>query len=234
MNIVRLLWYIAFFIVLSEFLIAPHDEADEESSTSPTWIRGDRPISTIMQEESENKEENGTPRFQVNNTININRWSNEEEYGVKKDFIYCIWHHGYLISYISKKKHLQEQFLQAFGYGKNANKFVKITFSYYISNDSEKRSQHNETCFSNQATYIWSESALYFLGPKSLYWLTLFIVSVSETSTMVELPVCLCHDESDRLLSKLLTVLTQKVHIIIVSCTNAMITNSNLISTVGS
>ena len=54
----------------------------------------------------------------------------------------------------------------------------------------------------DQAVYIWSVPPLYLLGPKPLFWCTLFAINVPETSVTIELP-CLCADEYYELLSRL-------------------------------
>ena len=48
-------------------------------------------------------------------------------------------------------------------------------------------------CIDDQKKFIWSSSALYLLGPKTLFWLTLFAVHVRESSITINLP-CLCSD----------------------------------------
>ena len=51
-------------------------------------------------------------------------------------------------------------------------------------------------------TYVWSEAVLYIFGPKPLYWLTLFAVSIDEVDVTTELP-CLCSNVYGDLLSRL-------------------------------
>ena len=96
--------------------------------------------------------------------------------------------------------------------GKPPTEFVKITYKFkvllpvanstnntamYYGNDDDEF-----TCVENQTKFIWSSSALYLLGPKPLFWLTLFAVNIRESSVTIHLP-CLCSDVYDDLLSRL-------------------------------
>ena len=50
-----------------------------------------------------------------------------------------------------------------------------------------------------QKKFIWSNSALYLLGPEPLLSLTLFAVNARQSSITIHLP-CLCNDAYDDLL----------------------------------
>ena len=123
----------------------------------------------------------------------------------------CIEEYDDLESYILSNKRLLGKLRKTFfksNYG--TSKFVRITYSfrayYTISNSSrskncsyypniKKCSYHHD-----QTTYIWSESALYLLGPKRLFWLTLFAINIPEADVTIELPG-LCKEVINDLLS---------------------------------
>ena len=87
--------------------------------------------------------------------------------------------------------------------GKAASNFVKITYNFQTSDDQDLIEEDSITnCSSQQSTYIWSEAALYLLGPKPLFWCTLFAVNIREFKVTIELP-CLCSDVYSTLLSRL-------------------------------
>ena len=73
---------------------------------------------------------------------------------------------------------------------------------YYNDDDDDDDDDCKFVCINDQKKFIWSSSALYLLGPKPLFWLTLFAVHVRESSITVNLP-CLCSDVYDDLLSRL-------------------------------
>ena len=73
----------------------------------------------------------------------------------------------------------------------------------YYDNDNDGDDGEGELiCMDDQKKFIWSSSALYLLGPKPLFWLTLFAVDVRESSITINLP-CLCSDVYEDLLSRL-------------------------------
>ena len=86
--------------------------------------------------------------------------------------------------------------------GRGASQFVKITYNFQTSNDTKSVEGSATSCLPQRSTYIWSEAVLYIFGPKPLYWLTLFAVSIDEVDVTIELP-CLCSDVYDDLLSRL-------------------------------
>lgn len=97
-----------------------------------------------------------------------------------------------------------------YGTGKGVAKFIIITYNfqtpnsinYDTENDTNVTIGNSSNCSEHQTRYIWSESPLYLLGPKPLFWFTLFAVNVPETSATIDLP-CLCDDAYDSLLSRL-------------------------------
>ena len=97
--------------------------------------------------------------------------------------------------------------------GKTLTEFVRITYRFKVllpvsnhannSTDTNNDDDDDEfTCMDNQKTFIWSSSALYLLGPKPLFWQTLFAVHVQESSITINLP-CLCNEAYDNLLPRL-------------------------------
>ena len=108
---------------------------------------------------------------------------------------------------INDKKLLRTITEAFFVTGKSASAFVKLNYNFQ---SFAKERNTNETilenedliCTDHQTTYIWSESVLYLLGPRPLYFLTLFAVNVSEVSLNIELP-CLCSGVQFDLLARL-------------------------------
>ena len=115
----------------------------------------------------------------------------------------CIREYIDLEKYVLNNEILMENLAETFfTTGKAASNFVKITYNFQTSNDKELEEDNITNCSSQQSTYIWSEAALYLLGPKSLFWCTLFAVNIREVKVTIELP-CLCSDVYDDLLSRL-------------------------------
>ena len=73
-------------------------------------------------------------------------------------------------------------------------------------------------CTNHQTVYIWNESPLYLLGPKQLFWSTLFAINVPETSVTIELP-CLCKEVYYKLLSRLTYLVCKQSETISCACT---------------
>ena len=118
----------------------------------------------------------------------------------------CIGQYIDLEIYVLNNKTLTEKLAQTFfNTGKAASKFVKITYHFQTSSNIQ---DNIINCSSQQSTYIWSEAALYLLGPKAMYWFTLFAVNIYEIDVTIELP-CLCNDVYNSLLSRL-TYLVRK------------------------
>ena len=84
-----------------------------------------------------------------------------------------------------------------FSTGHNPTKFVKLIYNFKVS-DSTNSVAH---CSNRTATYIWSDSALYLLGP-TLVWSTFFALDISGYWIIIDLP-CLCFKEYGDLLSRL-------------------------------
>ena len=126
----------------------------------------------------------------------------------------CIGKYGDLEKYILSNKDLIDNLTEVyFKTGETHAEFVKITYKFKVSlpanSTNDTISYGNDdgelvefTCVDNQKKFIWSSSALYLLGPKPLFWLTLFAVIVPESSVTVQLP-CLCSDAYDDLLPQL-------------------------------
>ena len=115
----------------------------------------------------------------------------------------CIDNYRDLELYVTSNKELIEGLKSAFFYtGEAPSKFVKLLYSYtvyYYTNDS---AESVGNCFNSTSKYIWSDSALYLLGPQTLAWFTFFAVNTPEITTTVDLP-CLCYDDYNSLLSRL-------------------------------
>jgi len=120
----------------------------------------------------------------------------------------CISKYRELNSYILKQQDILDKLTEAFFRdGEDASQFVKINYNFKLhlnsTNNESNGTMEDDSfnCTDEHELYIWSSSALYMLGPKPLFWLTLFAVNVGETSVTIELP-CLC-GSYDRLLSRL-------------------------------
>ena len=125
----------------------------------------------------------------------------------------CINEYRYLESYVLSNEDLMGKLTELFiKTGKSFTEFVKITYKFQILlpvdntnniNDTDDNGDDGEfTCINDQKKFIWSTSALYLLGPKPLFWQTLFAVHVTSSSIIINLP-CLCNDVYDDLLSRL-------------------------------
>ena len=86
--------------------------------------------------------------------------------------------------------------------GRAAAAFVKITYNFRTCYNNQPATDNISNCSSQHSTYIWSETALYLLGPRAMFWYTLFAVNICEVDVTVELP-CLCGDAYNDLLSRL-------------------------------
>ena len=96
------------------------------------------------------------------------------------------------------KENLQMYF---FVTGEAPSKFVRLVYSYQISNDSNN-STDVVSCFTQQSKYVWSEHFLYLLGPRALLWSSFFAVGITENEVTIDLP-CLCQNVHSNLLSRL-------------------------------
>ena len=132
----------------------------------------------------------------------------------------CIKTYHELDLYIRKNSGVKENLTNAFFVtGKTPSRFVKLTYKFQVANDTDAvfagEDNYYTSCFDHQSKYIWSDHFLYLLGPKPLFWFTLFAVGPVENETTIELP-CLCHDVYGSLLSRL----TYMVLIIIIYMTD--------------
>ena len=134
----------------------------------------------------------------VNNDNEANGYGNSSS---------CINEYRYLESYVLNNEDLMGELTERFfKTGKSFTEFVKITYKFQIFLSVDNTNNTNDTryydnndddgefkCISDQKKFIWSTSALYLLGPKPLFWQTLFAVHVTSSSIIVHLP-CLCND----------------------------------------
>ena len=115
----------------------------------------------------------------------------------------CIDNYRDLELYVKGNIELIEGLKSVFFYtGEAPSKFVKLLYNFKVSNNVNDSFELTENCSNHTSKYIWSDSALYLLGPQTLAWFTFFIVDVPEISATVDLP-CLCHNDYDSLLSRL-------------------------------
>ena len=111
--------------------------------------------------------------------------------GKKGDnFSACILQYRDLEKHILNNSDIVEKLKETFyRTGKYVSTFVYITYSAPIGislNQSNGTADLNLddvdidiNCTDHQAVHIWSESPLYLLGPKPLFWFTLFAVNVA-------------------------------------------------------
>ena len=126
------------------------------------------------------------------------------------EVVNCIRYYADLETYVINNRALVENLTEifftsqtgTFFTGRGASQFVKITYNFQTSNGMKSVEGRATSCLLQQSTYIWSEAVLYIFGPKSLYWLTLFAISIDEVDVTIELP-CLCNDVYNDLLSRL-------------------------------
>ena len=120
---------------------------------------------------------------------------NEERYS---EIDGCIFSYTDLEAYILDDKAILKNLTEAFFRTdiSDVTKFLRITYNVQMSSSTDF------DCTYHPTIYIWSEAPLYLLGPKHLFFLTLFAVDVSEISVTIKLP-CLCRNFSYDLLSRL-------------------------------
>lgn len=118
----------------------------------------------------------------------------------------CIRNYAELESYILNNETVLSEIVEAFfKTGKAPSNFVKITYDFQIPDNSHNDTmdfEENNNCTDRQDVYFWSSSPLYLLGPKSLYYATLFAVNVDEERLTISLP-CLCEELHGIILSRL-------------------------------
>ena len=93
---------------------------------------------------------------------------------------------------------IEELKIAFFSTGNNPTKYVKLIYNFKVSDSTTNSVAH---CSNKTTTYIWSDSALYLLGP-TLVWSTFFALDISGYWITIDLP-CLCFDEYGELLSRL-------------------------------
>lgn len=129
----------------------------------------------------------------------------------------CIGDYIDLEIYIMNNKEIMEALTKTFfTAGKTASKFVKITYNFQTSNNGT-RSIEDRTTNRQQSTYIWSETALYLLGPRALYWFTLSAIRIEEVDATIDLP-CLCNDAYNSLLSRLTYLVCTTIYVRTCNC----------------
>ena len=135
----------------------------------------------------------------------------------------CIRKYQDLQLYVLNNEDLMDSLTQLFfETGKSLTEFVRITYKFtillpvdYYSNNSSNITTDYENedgefaCIDSRKKFIWSNSALYLLGPEPLLWQTLFAVHVRESSITIHLP-CLCSDVYNDLLSRLTYLVSLK------------------------
>lgn len=125
---------------------------------------------------------------------------NETDDGIED--IKCIGQYIDLEMYVLNNKILMEKIAEAFfTTGSSASTFVKITYNFQTSNSRQFVEDNITNCYSQQSAYIWSETAVYLLGP-AMYWCTLFAVKINPVDVTIDLP-CFCDDAYSSLLSRL-------------------------------
>ena len=136
-------------------------------------------------------------------TDNYNNSSDELELENFTKASTCISQYNELERYVESNDTLKQNLAEAFfKSGHLPSKFVNITYEFCSCNQNNNGLINRSNCDNRQNTYIWSESALYLLGPQPLCWLTFYAVCVSTNNVTVQLP-CICSDVSDSLLSRL-------------------------------
>lgn len=116
----------------------------------------------------------------------------------------CIGSYYELEVYIKGNREVIKGLKNAFfATGETPSTFVKLLYNFQVSNSTNNLKEFDYVECSNTTTaYIWSESALYLLGPRTLVWFTFFAISTPEISVAVQLP-CICNDVYSDLLSRL-------------------------------
>ena len=112
------------------------------------------------------------------------------------EFNSCITKYSQLESYILNNDDLLRTFTESFfRTGERNSQFIKFTYNFKLcsNGNSSDYEYYAKNCTSSQVAYIWSESVLYLLGVRPLFWLTLFAVNVPETKATIKLP-CFCSD----------------------------------------
>ena len=126
-----------------------------------------------------------------------------EETASCNENVSCIDNYYDLEMYIKGNREVIEGLKGAFLFtGDAPSKFVKLLYHFKVSSVINDSAELFGNCTNQTSKYIWSDSALYLLGPGTLAWFTFFAVDIPEITTTIDLP-CLCYDEYDSLLSRL-------------------------------
>jgi len=70
--------------------------------------------------------------------------------------------------------------------GEDPTEYIEITYLFQIPSSGPDGS--DDTCVFIERKYIWSTSPVFLLGPKALFWLSLFTIGVNEESVVLRLP----------------------------------------------
>lgn len=126
-----------------------------------------------------------------------------EETASCNENVTCIDSYYDLEMYIKGNREVIEGLKSAFlSTGDAPSKFVKLLYHFRVSNLINDTAELFGNCTHKTSKYIWSDSALYLLGPGMLASFTFFAVDIPEITATIDLP-CLCYDEYDSLLSRL-------------------------------
>ncbi|XP_065882918.1 uncharacterized protein [Dysidea avara] len=109
----------------------------------------------------------------------------------------CLREYAELESYILNNTVVLSEIVKAFfKTGEAPSDFVKIKYEFELYDNS------TNNCTKHRDLYFWSSSPLYLLGPRSLFFTTIFAVDVAEERLHLPLP-CLCKQGHGALLSRL-------------------------------
>ena len=118
------------------------------------------------------------------------------------DYNYCIEEYEVLESYIRQNDEVLVNLTKGFfTTGQDPAGFVKITYHYQVPKHNET-DEDNSTCSAERSVYFWSTSPSFMLGPKPMFWLSLFAINPVESSVTLQLP-CLQENIKEVLLSRL-------------------------------
>ena len=97
--------------------------------------------------------------------------------------------------------------------GEDPTQYIKITYLFQIP--SGDASGDNDSCVAIHRSYIWSTSPVFLLGPRALFWLSLFSISVNEESVTIRLPCLQATAQRD--------LLTRLTYLVGVTCSYFML-----------
>lgn len=121
----------------------------------------------------------------------------------------CISEYQTLEAFVQNNETLINNLAEAFyKTGYSPAKFVRITYKFQQFSGSDDNGTNNSTneddikCYHYaERVYYWSSSAIYLLGPRALFYLSLFAINVREENVIVHLP-CLHSRYEKALLSR--------------------------------